>query len=146
MSIVNLRRIGFALVFVLFVPMHRDVISVTPFPCPLTTSSTGQRCVLTVSLHGAKFALTLCDPWVDKLMKRQTSKNTGIDRLIQYTISPWPKTAEKLSQEARRSKQTDGGRNHGRRYGRTHPLIEMRGRNRVCKKFRTSHHVYRKGA
>ena len=52
---------------------------------------TGQRWVLTVSLRGTKLALIVCAWWADILMKRQTSKNTCIDRLIQYTISQWPR-------------------------------------------------------
>ena len=32
---------------------------------------------------------------ISDIRVKEVSQNTCIDRLIQYTISPWPKTAEK---------------------------------------------------
>ena len=68
------------------------------------TSPTGQRCVRTVSLRVLTLALsiyvTYMEVQMDRQMKQQSSnggsQSTVVDHLIQYRISPWPKTSGKF--------------------------------------------------
>ena len=65
-----------------------------------------------------------------RLSSKGDSQNMFVDRLIQYRISPRPKTAEKhgaVFAQALRTDATDGPTDRPTD-GWTTPLIEMRGR------------------
>ena len=85
-----------------------------------STSPTGQRCILIVSLRGVNFAL---NAWTDRLAWNSTrlvkdgSQNTFIDCFIHRKSSLWPETTEAWETNRRMDRRTDRPPN---RDARTH--------------------------